>query len=223
VTPTRPLYAGQLFLTGFVRPENPYYKTVEANAGLGPMVVMGRNTAIWNQRQGDGHYRVDLGFLASEEFGNDGTVDLEDLNAVKQLMLDDHFFGKHAQDFKDLIEALEGPFRTWPMWYINPDALNWKSVPGVTIIGDAAHTTPPFAGDGVNCALRDSIILCEQLRKYGITQEAIEEYEKQMFPLGADLIERSVRGGKLFYHWNSPEAFIKGIMEKPLFGHTDDF
>lgn len=48
VTPVKPQYSGQLFFMGKVSPGNPYYDTLEKKAGLGPIVVQGRHTAIWN-------------------------------------------------------------------------------------------------------------------------------------------------------------------------------
>lgn len=208
---------------GKISPGNPYYDTLEKKAGLGPMVVQGRHTAIWNQRQGNGEYRIDLGFNGAEDLGSNGTVDLEDGEAVKALMLDPHYFGGHATEIQDLIKAMEGPFKAWPLWYYPTEHLNWKAASGVTLMGDAAHCTPPWAGDGVNCALRDAIILSHKLKQLGVTQKAIEEYEKEMFPFAIDVITRSLTGAKLFFHWNSPHAFLEGIKVKPVFGTTDDY
>jgi 2-polyprenyl-6-methoxyphenol hydroxylase-like FAD-dependent oxidoreductase len=170
------------------------------------MVVCGRNTKIWNQRQGDGHYRVDLQFLKPEDFAKNGSVDLADTEAVKKLMLQDEYFGRHFANVRALIEALEGPIRPWPLYYMPPESLSWESAPGVTLIGDAAHTTTPYAGDGVNCAMLDSIILSEKLKEFGMprVQEAIQEYEKKMFPYAADVIRRSNANGELFFDWNAP-------------------
>lgn len=122
-----------------------------------------------------------------------------------------------------MIRAIDGPFKAWPMWYFPPEHLNWTPAQGLTLIGDAAHPTSPWAGDGVNCALRDTMILAAKFKEFGVTQKAIDEYEREMLPFAIDLIERSVAGGKLFFHWHSPKAFAEAIQAKPLFGTTDDF
>jgi 2-polyprenyl-6-methoxyphenol hydroxylase-like FAD-dependent oxidoreductase len=190
----------------FIHEANPYYPTVEKQAGKGPMVITGRGTLIWCQRQGDGHYRLGLFSRKPEDFATNGAVDLANTEAVKELMLQDEYLGAHDAEFKAMIQACEGPIHPWPLYYMPPEFLSWESAPGVTLIGDAAHTTTPFAGDGVNCAMLDSIILSEKLKEFGMprVQEAIQEYEKKMFPYAADVIRRSNANSELFFDWNAP-------------------
>lgn len=222
ITAAKPQYAGMQFWTAIISTDNPHYPIVEKLVGHGPMVVMGRATKIWNQRQGDGHYRIDLGFIRREDFATNGPVDINDTDAVKKLLLTDDFFGQHAPEFKAFIQNLEGPFRCWPLYYMPTATLNWEAQADVTLIGDAAHTTAPFVGDGANCAMRDSVILSQALKKHGITKEAIAEYEKDMFVTAIDVIERSQQSGYLFFDWRSPYFFAQEMQKKPLIGVTDE-
>ena len=106
----------------------------------GPMIVMGREQNIWNQMQGDGSYRCDLGSRRPANFGTNGSFDINNTDSVKHLMLTDDYFGNHCTDIKDMIKNLEGPFRSWPLYFMPPHQLNWEPAQGVTLIGDAAHT-----------------------------------------------------------------------------------
>lgn len=173
------------------------------------MIICGRGKKIWCQRQGDGHYRIDLGWQGPADFPAGQDLDLKDENAVKEFLLQDEYFGGHMPQVHDMIQAGTGPFRTWPLYYFPVEHLNWEPSPGVTLVGDAAHVTTPFVGDGVNCAMRNALVLAEKIKEYGITQEAVAAYEKEMFPFAQDVITRSVAMGKLFMEWDSP----KGLME----------
>ena len=53
----------------------------------------------------------------------------------------------------------------------------------ITLIGDAGHLMPPFAGQGVNIGLMDALILSGNLvnGKYETIQDAISDYEQKMF------------------------------------------
>ncbi|WP_066758364.1 FAD-dependent oxidoreductase [Chryseobacterium glaciei] len=52
----------------------------------------------------------------------------------------------------------------------------------ITLIGDAAHVMPPFAGQGANTGLLDALILSENLitGKFETLESAINDYEQQM-------------------------------------------
>ncbi len=68
----------------------------------------------------------------------------------------------------------------------------------------------PFVGEGVNCAMTDSLQLAQQIVKCGVDDldRAVSEYEKLMFPRGIDLISRSAQSGELFFAPDSPSGWL---------------
>ena len=195
---------------------------MHSHCRVGSMVTMGNGTHMFNSMQGDGHYRVDIGIQGPEDFQTSCGLDLTNFDAIKEFLMKDEYFGKYSQEMKDIILNSEGPFRPWLMYYMPTDRLNWSPAAGVTLIGDAAHVTTPFVGDGVNCAMRDAVMLSHKLKEFGITAKAVEEYEKDMFPYAVDVITRSVASGKMFFAEDAPATFLEVMKSVPLIGTKDD-
>lgn len=69
--------------------------------------------------------------------------------------------------------------------FMLPIGNKWTHVPGVTLIGDAAHLMTPFAGEGVNLALEDSLKLSHAILSAADDKEALDtnvrEFEQDMF------------------------------------------
>lgn len=138
VTSATPEFAGKYYLTSNISPNNPFYPHVEAKAGTGNYLSMGNCGVIGAMRLGDRSYYTMAGLQLPESWKNDNVDLINDPSALRRKLAKDHF-PEWSSVNTDLITQSDGEFYVWPLYGMRSEALEWESVPGVTLIGDAAH------------------------------------------------------------------------------------
>lgn len=120
-------------------------------------------------------------FKKPDEWNNRRGLNFQDTVSVIDFLL--NRLSNWSEEYKQLIHATTFfvglPIRKFPL------DKPWKKVRplAITLIGDAAHLMPPFAGQGVNIGLMDALILSDNLTngKFKTIQSAIDDYEQKMF------------------------------------------
>lgn len=86
----------------------------------------------------------------------------------------------------------------------------WQALPNLTMLGDAAHLMPPFAGEGVNMAMLDALELSDCLcsEKFRDIKTAIASYEDQMRQRAAAAAQESLENGDKMHSADSLQTML---------------
>ncbi|KAF5671885.1 tetracycline resistance protein [Fusarium denticulatum] len=163
VTDAKPIYSGKSFIEGRISPDNSQYKLAEQITGKGTAMAMSAKSTLAIQQLSDASYRIYMGVVAPESLTRPGgDADPNDMDKARRTMLGPGgFYETWTNDLRHLIEASEGPWRPWPLYRLDKALFSsndedvrprWKRVPGVVLLGDAAHLATPN-GEGVNQAM----------------------------------------------------------------------
>jgi len=138
--------------------------------GDGSLAVYGVSRSLVAQRGEGGHVKVYAKFRASP----DRFTDLDDAEIRSALLT---LFDGWASPLLDLLRNGSAftprPFHTLPVGH------TWTHVPGVTLLGDAAHLMPPL-GAGANLAMLDGAELAEAVATAGDLDAAVRAFEERM-------------------------------------------
>ncbi|MEV4870378.1 NAD(P)/FAD-dependent oxidoreductase [Streptomyces syringium] len=194
-----PRYTGVSFVgTGF-HDSDTRHPAFARLVGDGTMSARSGSRGLTAQRNSGGHLDAVAMFRAPEDWYVTAGLDFADTAAVRAHLLD-MFDGWH-DSLLYLLRAGDSGFVNRPL-YALPTPPVWDHVPGVTLVGDAAHLMPPL-GVGANLALLDGAELALALVTHPEVDAAVRAYEEVMLPRAADLATRTAQG---LSHFLPPEG-----------------
>ncbi|GAM39858.1 monoxygenase [Talaromyces pinophilus] len=213
LTPAEPQYLGTHFFTTFLKPDNPYYSWLTSMVGNGNYLALSKGRQFFLHYLGDGSYHLAVGMKLPENWNPDPTK-LHEPSALWQSLLQ-HEFVEWSPEIRRLIQSATHGYRSWPLYSISRASVPWEHVPGVTLLGDAAHLTGP-GGDGVNNALHDSVELARQIIKHGIDNldSAVVKYEEAMFPRAVEAINKGQWAVEHLFSAESSQSFLQAAMQQ---------
>ncbi|TKA61611.1 hypothetical protein B0A55_11219 [Friedmanniomyces simplex] len=222
VTPAKPVYAGNTFFTTSVSTSNPYHAAVASLVGPGMYLVCDSGHQIIAQGLADGSYQINISLPVTEGWmtSSTGAALIADPQALRDFLL--QFYADWAPTATDLIRKSDGAFRPWPLYALPFETLDWKTVPGLTLVGDAAHLEMPD-GEGVNRALTDGVSLARRIvahycapdgedHRDGDLDAAVREYEAEMLPRCRRDMEKNKTEVKLLWSPDAPKGFVEAVM-----------
>ena len=125
--------------------------------------------------------------LFAPKTGNNSFEKLKDQKSVEK------YFTKNFLDFSQIVPDL------YEQWKNNPTSklgiiktYPWHYKNNTILVGDSAHATVPFYGQGMNCGFEDCRILDELLEKHENIEECFNEYSQIRKPNGDGVQELSM-------------------------------
>jgi 2-polyprenyl-6-methoxyphenol hydroxylase-like FAD-dependent oxidoreductase len=179
ITPIKPFYSGLTAIEGAVYDSAENCPDVHELLAGGKIFALGDEKTLVVSSKGDGSLMFYLGLNKPESWMYDCGIDFSDKKQVLAWFKQE-FAGWDAI-WDELFENASKEFIPRPQ-YCMPFDQTWETQPNITMLGDAAHLMPPYAGEGVNMAMLDALELAECLLndQFPDTRAAIAAYEQQM-------------------------------------------
>lgn len=192
ITDIAPVYSGVTAIGGNIYNAEINAPEIWKLAKGGSLFVPENGKTIFFITKGDGTLTFLIGLKKPEDWLANSGIDLTDRTSVAAWFKQE--FADWSPEWEQLFASNELTIVPYP-WYHFPTDQHWTALPNLTMIGDAAHRVPPYAGEGANQALADALDLYETLccDQFETTLQAIACFEQKMFKRSAAITEESLR------------------------------
>lgn len=199
VTPIRPEYVGVTLVEGFVPAGKDAVPELWSLLDGAALIALGKERTIGMGTKPDGGILFYAGFKSNDP---DDKRLLEEADSADKRVA---WFHANFGGWNELWGALfaKASSLVWRPLLVCPAKQDWEPKPNVTLVGDAAHVMPPYAGEGVNMAMLDALVLSQRLLSESDPASAIAAYETEMFARMRDMTEDTMSNTEMFY---APDA-----------------
>jgi len=199
VTPIKPKYVGVSLVEGLVPAAQQTIPELWELLGGSALIALGGERTIGMGTKPDGSVLLYAGLKTD---GDDARQRLEAASGPEQRVA---WFHNNFEGWSELWDPLfrEAVSMVWRPLLVCPADQYWEPKPNVTLIGDAAHVMPPYAGEGVNMAMLDALVLSKLLLCEETTSAAIAAYEAEMFARMRQMTADTMVNTEMFY---APDA-----------------
>jgi 2-polyprenyl-6-methoxyphenol hydroxylase-like FAD-dependent oxidoreductase len=179
---------------------------------VGPGMIFALSDNKGMLGHGGGNIEIGVSLRVPQDWPTSGGVDWSNPGAGREALLAE--FADWSTDLTDLIRYCDDTLTLRQIFGL-PIGHRWPRVPGVTLVGDAAHVMPPYAGEGANLAMLDGAELALSLIEHPDDFEsALTRYETAMFPRAREAAEMSAQGLEMCFNTEAPRdmvAFFAGM------------
>ncbi|HEX4453009.1 MAG TPA: NAD(P)/FAD-dependent oxidoreductase [Kofleriaceae bacterium] len=187
LTDARPAYTGVAFVELELTDFDARHPDLVPLVPHGKLLAIGGRKTIIAQRSSNSVMRVYVAQQIAEADARQ--LATRPASAIKQALLHEH--SDWAPQLRAFIERADDRALVLPICAL-PIGHAWPQRRGITLLGDAAHVMSPFAGEGVNNAMRDAFELALAIAGGGIA--AVARYEAAMFERIVETARESAAG-----------------------------
>jgi 2-polyprenyl-6-methoxyphenol hydroxylase-like FAD-dependent oxidoreductase len=198
VTPIRPEYVGVSLVEGLVPAAKQMIPELWDLLGGSALIALGGERTIGMGTKPDGSV---LFYAGVKTRGDSARRSFEEASGPERVT----WFHANFQGWSEIWDPLfkEAVSMLWRPLLVCPTDQYWEPKRNVTLIGDAAHVMPPYAGEGVNMAMLDALVLSRLLLSQDTSSDAIAAYEADMFARMRHMTEDTMVNTEMFY---APDA-----------------
>ncbi|WP_314219928.1 FAD-dependent oxidoreductase [Streptomyces zaehneri] len=201
---SRPAYTGVSFVETDLLDADARHPVSAGVVGGGFLLALGAGKGFLAHREPDGSLHVYTALRVAEDWAD--RVDFGDDEAARGHVLE--HFADWDKSLRALVADADGPLVP-RLIHALPVGHRWDRVPGVTLLGDAAHLMSPFAGEGANLAMLDGAELGLALAAHpGEREAALAAYEEKLFPRSEAAAAASAHSGVALFAEDAPRAVV---------------
>ena len=179
ITLLTPVYSGNTIVEGTVYHSETSCPNMHKLVNGGKIFALSDAKTLVVSAKGDGSLVFYTGCNKDETWSRESGIDFT--NKAQVIAWFQQEFTGWSDAWLELFEAATEPFILRPQYCMPLDKV-WQTLPNLTLIGDAAHVMPPYAGEGVNMAMLDALELSRFLlsKDYTDSLSALAAYENSM-------------------------------------------
>jgi 2-polyprenyl-6-methoxyphenol hydroxylase-like FAD-dependent oxidoreductase len=199
----KPVYVGTSFIETYLFDSDTRHKASAEAVGGGALFALAPGKGIFAHREPKGVLHTYVELNKPKEWID--SIDFSDPVTALAKVADE--FDGWARELTALITEGETDPVPRPIHALSIEH-RWARVPGVTLLGDAAHLTSP-SGEGANLAMFDGAELGKAIAANpGDVEAALLAYETDLFPRSASAAAEAEGILKLCLGPNAPQSLV---------------